>query len=133
MIAKRESLWFGYLEAGKKGSPVVRDSSLDTNSNSTIYLFNLNKGRILEYRRDIAEPKLRDLTEDEGDIEKSLRMAFEKARENFTPRAVRRPSPPPRQPRKPPETEEEPDFDVDDDDLPILDDDDEPESEDDAD
>jgi hypothetical protein len=123
MTAKQGSLWFGFLEAGKKGSPVVRDETLDTNTNSTIYLFNYNKGRILEYRRDIAEPKLRELREDETDTEKSLREAYEKARHSFTPRAARRPPAPPRQPRKPPEPEEEPDFDIDDDALPLLDDD----------
>jgi hypothetical protein len=134
MTAKQGSLWFGFLEAGKKGSPVVKDETLDTNSNSTIYLFNLNKGRILEYRREIAEPKLRELTDDEGEIKKTLREAFEKARQSFTPRAARRPPSPPRQPRKPPEPEEEPDFDIDDDALPLLDDDaDEPVATDDAD
>jgi hypothetical protein len=110
MAAKRNSLWFGYLEAKEKGSPVVRDMSMDTGMTSTIYLFNLKKGQILEYRRDIVEPK--------------LRKAFEKARNGVTPRASRRPPSPPRRPRPEPEPElPEVDFDSDDDSLPLLDDD----------
>ena len=73
MAAKQSSLWFGFLEAGTKGSLVVRDHSIDTGSPTTIYLFNFEKGRILEYRRDIAEPKLRELTDDEHERLKELR------------------------------------------------------------
>jgi hypothetical protein len=124
MAAKRNSLWFGYLEAKEKGSPVVRDMSMDTGMTSTIYLFNLKKGQILEYRRDIVEPKLRELTDVETETVKELRKAFEKARNGFTPRASRRPPSPPRRPRPEPEPElPEVDFDSDDDSLPLLDDD----------
>ena len=132
MAAKRNTLWFGYLEAGEKGTPVVRDTSMDTGSSATIYLFNQKKGRILEYRRDIVEPKLRELTEDETELVGELKKDFEKARAGFTPRAMLRPAPPPRKPRPEPEPEPElPDFD--DDDLPLTDDDDQEELEDDAD
>ncbi len=65
MATKQETLWFGYLEAGKKSGPVVRDVTLGTGTETTFYLFSLNRGAILEYRRDIAEPKLRELTEEE--------------------------------------------------------------------
>jgi hypothetical protein len=123
MAAKRNSLWFGYLEANEKGSPVVRDTSMDTGSSLTIYLFNLKKGQILEYRRDIVEPKLRELTDEETGTVAELRKAFQKARNGFTPRAMRRPPSPPRRPRPEPEPElPEVDFDSDDDSLPLLDD-----------
>ena len=55
MKKRKTPLWLGYLEAGKSASPVVRDSSLDTGNPATIYLFNLMRGRILEYRKDIVE------------------------------------------------------------------------------
>jgi hypothetical protein len=128
MAAKRNTLWFGYLEAGDKGSPVVRDTSMDTGTSATIYLFNQKKGRILEYRRDIVEPKLRELTEEETELVAELRKEFEKVRTGFTPRSMLRPAPPPRKPRPEPEPEL-PDFD-DDDDLPITNDDDQDELED---
>ena len=91
----RNALWFGFLEAGSKGSPVVRESGLETGNRDTIYLFNLLKGRILEYRRDIVEPKLRELTVEEGTMIPELRKAFKVVRESFEPRPLRlRPSTP---------------------------------------
>ena len=124
MAATRSSLWFGFLEAGAKGSLVVRDHTLDTGTTRTIYLFNLEKGRILEYRRDIAEPKLRELTDDERTRVQEIRKAFEKARNGFTPRVVLRPPRAQRRPEPEPEPEPEiPDFEADDD-IPLEDDDD---------
>jgi hypothetical protein len=121
MAAKRNTLWFGYLEAGAKGSQVVRDDSIDTGTPGTIYLFNLAKGRIVEYRRDIAEPKLRELTESERENLKELRNAFKRVRNSFTPRVIVKP--PRRQAKPEPEPEPEiPDFEADDE-LPPPDDD----------
>ena len=123
MAAKRNSLWFGFLEAGGKGSPVVRDESMDTGTPTTIYLFNLKKGQILEYRREIVEPKLRELNDNEIETMQELRKAFESARNGFTPRAMRRPSSPPRKPKVEPELElPNVEFDGDDDSLPLFDD-----------
>lgn len=116
MAAKRSSFWFGYLEAGEKGSPVVRDDSMDMGTPSTVYLFNRKKGRILEYRRAICEPKLRELRDDEIEMVASIQKAFEKARDGFTPRATRRPASPPRKSKPQPEPDL-PDFD---DDVPLL-------------
>jgi len=93
MATKQETLWFGFLDAGKKGGPVVRDVTLGTGTPTTFYLFNLNRGAILEYRRDIAEPKLRELTEKEMELVDELREAFERARKGFTPREERKPKP----------------------------------------
>jgi len=90
MSRKQATVWFGMLEAGAKGSLVVRDDALETGSPATFYLFNLKKGKILEYRRDLAELKLRELRADELDLVESLRTAFETAREGFSPRGARR-------------------------------------------
>ena len=95
MADQQETLWFGYLEAGKKGSLVARDVTLGTANPATFYLFNLNKGKILEYRRDIAEPKLRELTDDEKDSIEEYRQAFEQARKGFAPREARKLKPVP--------------------------------------
>jgi hypothetical protein len=124
MAAKQSTLWFGYLEAGKKGSLVVRDVTLDTGTPSTIYLFNQKKGKILEYRKDIVEAKLRELKPKEADAVESLEQEFERARTGFVPRVARRPVslPPPRKKRR---DEEAPDVELDDDAPIIVDDDDE--------
>ncbi len=92
MAVKQDTLWFGYLNAGKKGSLVVRDSTLDTGTSTTIYLFNQKKGKILEYRRDIVEPKLRPLTDKESAEAEALADGFERARSGS--RSTRRPRSP---------------------------------------
>jgi hypothetical protein len=124
MATKQETLWFGYLDAGKKGSFVVRDVTLGTGTPATFYLFNLNRGAILEYRRDIAEPKLRELTEKEADKVDELRAAFEQARKGFTPREERKPKPLPPTRKKARVEEVEEQDDEDDTDIEIDDDDD---------
>jgi hypothetical protein len=90
MAVKQSTLFFGCLEAGGKSSLVVKDDRLGTGTTSTIYLFNLSKGKILEYRRDIVEAKLRDLTDEEQSSLGELLEAFERARKGFVPRAARR-------------------------------------------
>jgi hypothetical protein len=133
MASKQETLWFGYLNAGEKGSPVVRDVTLGTGTPATFYLYNLNRGAILEYRRDIAEPKLRELTEEEMETVDELRQAFEQARKKFTPREARKPKPLPPTRKKVRVDEDEDLGDEDDKVSPGPDDDeDEPEIDDDA-
>jgi hypothetical protein len=62
------------------------DVRLNTANPSTVYLFNYNRGEIIEYRRDIIEPKLRPLNDDESKTEKTLKSAFSEVRSDFTPR-----------------------------------------------
>lgn len=78
--------WYGYLEAGEKSSPVLRDNRLDTGTADTIYLFNLKRGEILEYKRAIITPKLRELEAQEQRIGSTLKSAYIEARSQFTPR-----------------------------------------------
>jgi hypothetical protein len=78
--------WYGYLEAGEKSSPVLLDNRLDTGSAETMYLFNLKRGAILEYKRTIIEPKLRELTADEQTLVKELKAAYIDVRSAFDPR-----------------------------------------------
>lgn len=81
-----KNLWFGYLEAGEKSSPVVIDASLNTANPNTVYVFNFNRGEIIEYRRDIIEAKLRPLEKTDTPDEKKLKTAFAQTRSDFTPR-----------------------------------------------
>jgi hypothetical protein len=121
MTNRKTPLWLGFLDAGKSSSPVVRDSSLDTGNPATIYLFNLTRGRILEYRKDIVEQKLRELTADESSQARELESAFLQAKTGFTPRGRRRlTSARSRRSEEP----DEPEFNaVDGDSWPIFDDD----------
>ena len=79
--------WYGYLEAGAKSSPVLLDRKLDTGNPQTFYLFNLARKEILEYSRQIVEPKLRELKEKESGTVDELKLAYGEALRNFTPRA----------------------------------------------
>ncbi len=83
------TLWYGYLDAGEKSSPVVMDQRLSTANPNTIYVFNLKRSEIIEYRRDIVEPKLRDLGDEESSIIKELKSAYNKARSVFVPRGAK--------------------------------------------
>jgi hypothetical protein len=90
MKKKKNALWMGFLDAGEKGSPVVRDPKLNTGNPATIYLFNLMRGRILEYRKEVVEPKLRELSPEESSMVTPLQDAFSEARKDFTPRGGQR-------------------------------------------
>jgi hypothetical protein len=85
----KNSLWYGYLEAGNRSSPVIRDERLDTGSAKTMFLFNLERREILEYSRDIVEPKLRELKSGEAKMIKELDAAYVEARRNFKDRRAR--------------------------------------------
>lgn len=78
----KNDIWYGYLKAGEKSSPVVRDMSLETNSKSTVYLYNHKKGAILEYAREIVEPKLCELNSEDTPLDE-IRSAFNAARKAF--------------------------------------------------
>jgi hypothetical protein len=78
------NIWYGFLEAGDKSSPVVRDLSLETENAKTVYLYNFARGIFLEYSLEIVEPKLRALKP--GDISpEELENAFKAARKQFNP------------------------------------------------
>lgn len=81
--------WFGFLEAGDKSTPVVIDSRLNTGDATTVYVYNHKRGEIIEYKRAIAEAKLRELKADEQELLAELRNGFRKARNGFTPRGAK--------------------------------------------
>lgn len=126
------TLWFGFLEAGVKSSPVIMDSKLSTGNEATLYLFNQNRNAIIEYRRDIVEAKLRTLKPEEGPLEKELSQAYKKALAGFSPRTVqvltipeRSPAPPARDKAldEDPELDDELEIEDFDDDIPEEDED----------
>ena len=82
----KSSLWHGYLEAGNRSSPVIRDERLETGNPKTMFLFNLSRSEILEYSRDIVEPKLRELKSGETKTVRELDAAYTEARRNFKDR-----------------------------------------------
>lgn len=85
----KNSVWHGFLEAGNRSSPVIRDDKLETGSTKTMFLFNLERREILEYSREIVEPKLRELKPAETKLIKALDAAYSEARRNFKDRHAR--------------------------------------------
>ena len=85
----KNSLWYGFLEAGNRSSAVIRDEKLETGSSKTMFLFNLERREILEYSRDIVEPKLRELKPAESKLVKDLDAAYAEARRTFKDRRAR--------------------------------------------
>lgn len=84
-----DNIWYGYLEAGDKSSPVVIDNRLSTGNAKTVYVYNLKRNAILEYSREIADPKLRELTPAERGVMDELKSGYGEARRNFRPRGAR--------------------------------------------
>ena len=70
----QEELWYGFLEAGDRSTPVARDPKLTTGNPDTVYMYNLQRNEIIEYKRAICEPKLRELKPAEADSGMVLRL-----------------------------------------------------------
>ncbi len=82
-------IWFGFLEAGDKSTAVALDKRIDTGNPDTLYLFNLTRKQILEYKRQIVEPKLREFKgKEQSKVLGELELAYAEARGNFTPRII---------------------------------------------
>ena len=78
----KQKLWFGFLEAGSKSSPVVIDRSMGGADGNTLFAYNHNKKEIKRYVRDLIEPKLRELTAEEKKLEASLKKGFSASLKN---------------------------------------------------
>ena len=88
----KSSFWHGYLMAGARSSPVLRDRYLETGNTKTIYMFNLKRGEIIEYTLEIVEKKLRDLKPDESRYITELDAGYKKAHRSFKGRVNRKSS-----------------------------------------
>lgn len=84
-------LWYGYLEAGDKSTPVVFDRRLDTGNPETVYLFNLERDTIVPYKRAIVDAKLRELGAHETGLIGRLKSAYTRARRRSGMRLHRTP------------------------------------------
>lgn len=115
----KTNYWHGYLEAGTKSSPVLRDPSMETGNANTVYLYSLNRNKIIEFQASIVEQKLRDLSQEESELISALNSGYKKAKKEFTPRASMRL----KQVELTPQSSPEPKQDIEDMDDADLDDD----------
>jgi hypothetical protein len=84
ILMSKRKLWYGYLEAGKKSSPVIIDRNMDTGEKDTLFIYNHNKQQINKYVRELVEPKLRELTAKEKEMESTLKKGFTAALKTMT-------------------------------------------------
>ena len=85
-----DRFWYGYLEAGDKSSPVLLDNKLSTGDPRTVYIYNLKRGRILEYSREIVDAKLRDLKPEEASLVDEIKSGYAQAKSGFRARGATR-------------------------------------------
>ena len=88
----KDTVWYGFLDAGAKASPVALDNRLETGNTKTMYLYNLKRQEFVEYNRAIVEPKLREFNAKEKSMVEELKSAFNKARQDFKPKGNRIPT-----------------------------------------
>jgi hypothetical protein len=82
-LKENNSYWYGYLMAGERSSPVLRDTHLESGNPKTYYLFNLKRGEIIEYASEIVDKKLRDLKPNESRFIAELDAGYKKALRDF--------------------------------------------------
>ncbi len=70
---------FAYLEANDQSTPVAWHTGVDAGDRNYVYIYNAKRGEILKYRREIVEPKLRELSGDETSLIPELTKAFNTA------------------------------------------------------
>jgi hypothetical protein len=85
-MTKNRQLQYGFLEAGPKSTAVLIDAALSTGNPETLYMFNLARGKILEYNRALVEPKLQELDSGDRKLIEQLEAGFETALASFEPR-----------------------------------------------
>lgn len=79
----QQTLWFGFLKAEDKSSPVIIDHSMDTGEKRTVYIYNHNRKEVLKYVRELVEPKLRELTAEEHALEAAMKKGFMESLKTF--------------------------------------------------
>ena len=84
ILMSKHKLWYGFLEAGEKSSPVAIDRNMETGDKKTVYIYNHNKKEILKYVRELAEPKLRELTIKLGAANEAMADKLGKSVESLT-------------------------------------------------
>lgn len=77
--------WFGYLETAMGKTLVVRNALVDSENKNTVFLYNSQRDALVEYSREIIEPKLVPANEGEyvaADLEKAYKRALRQKRPN---------------------------------------------------
>ena len=86
---KNKHLWVGYLTLpDKKKTLVASDERVETGKPKTIFLYNLERDQIVEYGREIIQPKLKNAPEADYDVAK-MTTSYKKALKRKLPNLYR--------------------------------------------
>ncbi len=80
----RSSRWYGKLETSTRFMLVIFDPKLPPAPTGQVYLFNAERGAIVQYMWSVVSERLRDLTaEEQKAAQGQLEQAWKTARRNF--------------------------------------------------
>ncbi len=85
-------VWVGLLITEKDQTPVVYDPTLPGVPSDQVYLFNVNRGALVPYKKDIVSRFLRDVSpEERRQVRSTVSSTWKTARREFVrSRATRR-------------------------------------------
>ena len=82
--ASVKSVWYGMLETKKGSTIVLRDDDLPEALPGRLYLYNVDRDKIIEYMQEIVGPKLRELTAEEiSELGEAAEKSYMVARKLF--------------------------------------------------
>lgn len=80
-------VWYGELRTDSGNAVVIYDSQIPPSANGRVYLFNTERGALIEYVEAIVRPKLFDLDADEiKDVRKKYAKVWKAAQKEFNAR-----------------------------------------------
>ena len=80
----RKTLWYGKLDTPNFSNTVLFDPELPEPPKGKLYLYNHDRGQVVQYVHDLVSPRLRDLTEQElSELQEAIANNWEGVKKEF--------------------------------------------------
>jgi hypothetical protein len=80
----RKTLWYGKLDTPNFSNTVLFDPELPEPPKGKLYLYNHERGQVVQYVHDLVSPRLRDLTDQEmAEIQDAISSKWEGIKKDF--------------------------------------------------
>jgi hypothetical protein len=80
----RKTLWYGKLDTPNFSNTVLFDPELPEPPKGKLYLYNYERGQVVQYVQDLVSPRLRDLTEQElSELQDAVASQWEGIKRDF--------------------------------------------------
>lgn len=80
----RKTLWYGKLDTPNFSNTVLFDPELPEPPKGKLYLYNHERGQVVQYVHDLVSPRLRDLTEQElTEFQDAISSKWESIKKEF--------------------------------------------------